>query len=346
MKNTKLLLTALAITGLLAGCGKENSEVEKNNGHFGFGGVANYEVKAATDTKVGSVQTDITFASILLGKDGKIQQLRLDAVQVKVAADEDGAALVRTNGADPKSKWELLEDYNMVGRSPIEKEWYEQAEAFENFAVGKTVAELAALELDTEYLKDGEAAGVTIKVAEFMDAIERANADKVALDDISNLKIGVGGVGTEGNLQSNYTIAAAAFKADKTVAAARMDVYQIPYALEAKSETVKGAVSILVNGKKQVVETSAGVGRIKAKHELGFDYNMKDSATKGEWFEQANKITAYMVGKTIETGLAINAENNHMVNEVAADVTIKAVDYRNAFDEAVDTAFNSRTDKK
>jgi len=29
-------------------------------------------------------------------------------------------------------------------RSPIEKEWYEQAEAFENWAVGKTVAEVKA----------------------------------------------------------------------------------------------------------------------------------------------------------------------------------------------------------
>ena len=49
---------------------------------------------------------------------------------------------------------------------------------------------------------------------------------KVALTDVTNLKIGVGGVGTDGNVQSNYTIAAAAFDADKKVAAA-LDVYQI-----------------------------------------------------------------------------------------------------------------------
>lgn len=339
MKKTKLLLTTVALSaGLLAGCG-----AKAEAGHFGFGGVATYKTTAATAAKAGSVQTDITFASILLGKDAKIKQLRLDVVQIKVAADEAGAAVIRTSGADTASKWELLEDYNMKGQSPIGKEWYEQAEAFENLAVGKTVAELLALELPTTYLTGGEAAGVTIHVNAFMDAIERANTDKVAVADVKDLKIGVGGVGTDGNLQSNYTIAAAAFNADKTVAAARMDVYQIPYALTAQTPELFGAIAVNTVNKAQVVAAeAAGTGRIKGKHELGDAYDMKNSATKGEWYEQANKIVAYMIGKTIETGLAINATNSHLTNEVAADVTIKAIDYRNAFDEAVDTAFNSR----
>lgn len=334
MKKTKLLLTSLALTAsVLAGCG-----AKAEAGHFGFGGVATYKVTAPTAEKAGSVQTDITYASVLLGKDAKIKQLRLDVVQVKVAANDAGDAVVRTSGADSESKWEKLDGYAMVGASPIGKEWYEQAEAFENFAVGKTVAELIALEGEDANLVGGVDAGVTIHVNAFMDAIVNAEAVKVALTDVTNLKIGVGGVGTDGNVQSNYTIAAAAFDADKKVAAARMDVYQIKYELTAATEALKGALAIKVSDKTVV----AAEQRIKGKHELGNEYGMAGSATKGEWFEQANKITAYMVGKTIEEGLAINAENNHLTNEVAADVTIKAIDYRNAFDEAVDTAFNAR----
>ncbi len=340
IKKTKLLLTSLALSAsVLAGCG---AKVEA--GHFGFGGIATYKVTApaaATDTaeaKVGAVQTDITYASILLGKDSKIKQLRLDVVQIKVAANDAGDETVYTSGADPLSKWEKLGDYNMVGASPIGKEWYEQAEAFENFAVGKTVSELVALEDEDTNLVGGVDAGVTIHVNAFMDAIVNADAVKVALDDVTDLKIGVGGVGTTGNNQSNYTIAAAAFDADKKVEAARMDVYQIPYVLTAATDTLKGAIA-LNEAKVQVVSEEL---RIKSKHELGDDYGMRDSATKGEWFEQANKITDYMVGKTIAEALEIDAESNHLVNEVAADVTIKAVDYRGAFDEAVDTAFNAR----
>ena len=65
--------------------------------------------------------------------------------------------LLSTSGADTQSKWEKLEGYNMKGASPIGKEWYEQAEAFENLAVGKTVAELVALEQTDTTLVGGVA---------------------------------------------------------------------------------------------------------------------------------------------------------------------------------------------
>lgn len=343
MKRTKLLLTSLVLSAaVLAGCG-----TSAEAGHFGFGGVATYKTTAPTASKVGSVQTDINFASFLLGKDGKIKQLRLDVVQIKVAPNAEATATINTGktvgdaGADTRSKWELLTEYNMAGTSPIGKEWYEQAEAFENLAVGKTVAELVALEATDGYMTgDKAAAGVTIHINGFIDAIERADANKVAVADVKGLQVGVGGVGTHAALQSNYTIAAAAFKADKKVVSARMDVYQIPYTIVAATGELFAAVTVNAS-KTQVVAGVSGAGSIKSKHDLGTAYGMAGTATKGEWFEQANKITAYMVGKTVAVALEVG-ENQHLVNEVAADVTIKCVDYLNAFLEAEDTSFNAR----
>jgi len=352
MKKTKLLLTSLVLSAsVLAGCGTTSSseptsastseetnvtsQDTKEAGHFGFGGIATYKVTDATEAKVGSVQTDINFASILLGKDSKIKQLRLDVVQIKVAANDAGDATVYTSGADTKSKWELLGAYNMIGASPIGKEWYEQAEAFENFAVGKTVAQLVALEKEDTNLEGGLAAGVTIHVNGFMDAIVAAEAAKVAVADVKDVKVGVGGVGGTGNNQSNYTIAGAAFAADKKVVAARMDVFQIPYSLAPATDVLKGAISI--NTAKVAVD--AENLRIKGKHELGDLYNMKGA--QGEWYEQANKITALMVGKTVETALELG-EDNKLVDKVAAGVSITVNDYRASFLEAVGTAFNPR----
>jgi len=333
MKKTNLFLTGLALSAsVLAACG-----VKAEAGHFGFGGVATYAVTTATAAKVGSVQTEINYASILLGKDAKIKQLRLDVVQVKVAANDEGNATVYTSGADTQSKWEKLEGYNMKGASPIGKEWYEQAEAFENLAVGKTVAELVALEQTDTTLVGGVAAGVTIHVNAFMDAVVAAEAAKVVVADVKDVKVGVGGFGGTGTNQNNYTIAGAAFGADKKVVAARMDVFQIKYVLTAATEDLKGAIAIKTTDKTVDAENL----RIKGKHELGDAYGM-GSEGKGEWFVQANKITAYMVGKTVEVALAINPENQHLSNEVAADVSITGSDYRAAFDEAVGTAFTAR----
>lgn len=337
MKKTKLLLTSLVLSAaVLSGCG-ETAEA----GHFGFGGVATYSIKAPTASAVGSVTTEINYASLVLGKDGKIKQLRIDTVQVKVAPNAEATATINTGktvdnaGIDTRSKWELLEEYNMNGAAG---EWYEQAENFEEFAVGKTVAELVALEAEDHYFgaETKTAAGVSIHVNGFMAAIERAEANKVAVADVKDLKIGVGGVGTHAALQSNYTIAGAAFDKDHKVVAARMDVYQVPYTITAATEALFAAATI--NTTKGQVD--AANSAIKSKHDLGEAYNM--NAPKGEWYEQANKITAYMIGKTVAVALEINAETSHMVNEVAADVTIKAVDYYNAFVEADDTAFNSR----
>lgn len=358
MKKSKLLLSSLTLlAATLAGCGEKtssetpassepavsSSEEVKTNGYFGFGNVATYEVTLPTDAKKGSVTTELNYAAILFDKDEKILDLRIDTVQIKVSVDDENNMILTGKNAadgDTPSKWELLGAYGMTNASPIKKEWYEQAEAFENFAVGKTVSELLALQGTDHNLIDGANAGVTIHVNGFMDAIERAEANKVAIDDVTDLVIGVGGIGGVQPNQTNYTIAGAAFDKDEKVVAARMDVYQVPYTIvDAADGKLAGIRVNDAANKKQVVAIDEKTGSIKSKHDLKEDYGMAGSATQGEWYVQANKITAYMVGKTLEEAYVL--EGGKFV-DTTVGATIKATDYLNAFLEAEHTAFNAR----
>lgn len=358
MKKSKLLLSSLTLlAATLAGCGEktsseapassapaESSEVVRNNGKFGFGNIATYAVTLPTATKKGSVTTEINYVSVLLDKEDKIVNLRLDTVQIKVSVDDEAKMVltgktVGNEGVDTRSKWELLDEYGMAGTSPIGKEWYLQAEAFENFAVGKTIDQLLTFQ-EGDDLKDGANAGVTIHVNGFMDAIERAKENLVEVEDITDLTIGVGGIGTVQTNQTNYTIAGAAFDKDEKVVAARMDVYQVPYTIVAATE--EALAGIRVNdaaNKKQVVAIDEKTGSIKSKHDLKEDYGMAGSATQGEWYVQANKITAYMIGKTLEEAYVL--EGGKFV-DANVGATIIATDYLNAFLEAEHTAFNAR----
>ena len=63
----------------------------------------------------------------------------------------------------------------MKGASPIGKEWYEQAAAFEKFAVGKTADELAAAVGEDGYPTDADlSAGCTIIVNAIVDNVVKA----------------------------------------------------------------------------------------------------------------------------------------------------------------------------
>ena len=123
----------------------------------------------------GLVQADTTYAAVTYGKDGKITSARVNATQAKFDVTAEGK---ETGESIPKIKQELKEGYNMKGASPIGKEWFEQAGAFEAYAVGKTAAELAALPAGghtTEPAAD-LAATCTMDIAAFTDAISRAAA--------------------------------------------------------------------------------------------------------------------------------------------------------------------------
>ena len=88
-----------------------------------------------------NLQYDSNYAAVTFDAEGKITSCLIDASQAKCSI-ADGKFTVEKGAY--QSKKELRENYNMKVASPIEKEWFEQAAAFEVWAKGKTAAEVKA----------------------------------------------------------------------------------------------------------------------------------------------------------------------------------------------------------
>ena len=82
-------------------------------------------------------------------------------------------------------------------------------------------------------------------------------------------------------------------------------------------------------------------GEVKTKHELGYDYGMVAyKASTMEWFEQADALAAYAVGKTVEelkTG-AVGETGYAQDADLASSATIYLGGYVSAIEKAVANA--------
>lgn len=331
MKKLNLLLALASGAALLASCGAPKESL------FGQGAVASYNEAP----RGAHVQSTIDNVAVVTDLKGKITHLRLDTTQVTVTLTE-GAHVTKdlTAEGDVKSKWELLGDYGMG--SDTVQEWYVQAEKFENWAVGKTLADIKAGVGQDNYLTDKVNIGVTIHVDGWVKALEVALANQVKVAG----KIGGLGVGGKVSLAfqrgtqivngHDVYVAGGVFDANKKVLAARIDTFQIRYAIEpAVGEVV--AKTIVDKTVKQVV---AAENRVKGKQELKDEYAMKSSSDIGkEWWEQAAALVEHLKGKTVAEALGTEAE---LANGTEVGVTITIDGYRATLLEAEHTAFNKR----
>lgn len=120
-----------------------------------------------------NLQYDSNYAAVTVDADGKVTSCLIDASQAKCTI-ADGKFTVAAGSYD--SKKELKENYNMKPASDIQKEWYEQAAAFETWAKGKTADEIKAGVGDDGKPTDADLkAGCTIIVSSIA-----ANAAKAA----------------------------------------------------------------------------------------------------------------------------------------------------------------------
>lgn len=330
MKKLNLLLAVVGSAALLAGCGQKETKA-----YFGQGAVAAYAF-----TRSGDLQTTVDNVAVVIDLEGKITHLRLDTHQVTVKL-VDGLHVTQKELADGdvKSKWELLDEYGMG--SDTVKEWYVQAEMFENWTVGKTLADIKAGVGSDNYLTDKATIGVTIHVNGWVDALELALANKVEFTGaIKGL-----GVGAEVHTAKNRTsgaveghdvyVAGAVFAEGKKVLASRIDTFQPRYAIQEATVDVP-AKSIMATN----TQNDAANSRIKGKQELKEAYNMKGASPIGkEWYEQAAALVALLPGKTVSEVLGTA---DVLENGADLGVTIKIGGYRSTLLEAEHTAFNSR----
>ena len=136
----------------------------------------------ATAEKAGTARVNTTICSLVLDAEGKIQSVTWDVAQTTVQFSAEGKPVLPTE--ELKSKLEIGEAYGMKARSEIGKEWNEQIEAFVQFAIGKTVEEVAGIKVferdashkavpDVEELK----ASVTITVGDYIASLVKAAAN-------------------------------------------------------------------------------------------------------------------------------------------------------------------------
>jgi len=97
--------------------------------------------------------------------DGKVVAATIDSIDANITYDEDG---VGSEFAYKGSKREQGDDYGMLGDYGSKlAEWYDQAQAYADSAVGKTASELAGLATEG-------VAGCTIYAGGYKAAIEKA----------------------------------------------------------------------------------------------------------------------------------------------------------------------------
>lgn len=299
----------------------ESTETTKASDSFksGLGVVTDISrSKNADDTQNGLAEADSTVAALILDKDDKIVNLKIDAAKTIVEFSKDGKLLTSLDSSFKTIK-ELGDEYGMKVASKIGKEWYEQVEAFENYAKGKSVEELTAIELT----ETGAAANVdlnssvTMSVSSILSAVDKAAKNAKLSNAGENDEIGLAIAtkidsskafedGNEGEAKIDSLYAMTSYSADGKITSAIIDGTN---------------TSIGFNDIGEV--TSDFEEEIKTKQELGADYGMKAaSSISKEWNEQVDAISEFVIGKTSADLDAIEVADDGRAKDV--DLVSKA----------------------
>lgn len=231
-----------------------------------------------------ALEIDSVCAAVLVDADGKIIDVKIDEAQTKPDLTKDNGDV-----SDLRTKLEKKEDYGMKSTSPIGKEWYEQVDAFETWAKGKTADEVKAGIGDDGYASDADLkAGCTIYANGFATVTAQAveNATDCGAKATDTLKLGMTTSkyyeSNDTNLQYDTDYAIVTVDADGKVTSCIIDASQ--------------AKCTIADGKFTVEK-----GAFKSKKELGDDYAMKSASPIGkEWYEQAAAYEQWCIGKTAD----------------------------------------------
>lgn len=271
-------------------------------------------------TAEGHAQVDATVATVVLDAEGKIVVCRLDCAQNKMDV-EDGEVNAE---ATFETKRELRERYNMVAYSDATHEWFEQAEAFEAYVVGKTADEVKNMETrqnDHGYTVTTDEtlyATCSIDITAFQDAVVKACNDekgqtftadsfKLGLAAISDASESTSATDDEDAVVKMYTeFGATVVGEDGKIIAAITDMIQP----QIKMDEDGAVTEIIFKG---------------TKRELGSDYGMVAYGNAiAEWDAQAQAFANYTVGKTADEVKAIETKQNDHGYSVPADETLLA----------------------
>ena len=267
----------------------------------------------------GEAKYDVTVVGVTVDENGVIRSCVIDSVGAGVKFDKSGA-ITSDLGAAVLTKNELGDSYGMKTYGGAKYEWYEQAAALAQYAVGKTVEELKAGAVsEAGKAADADlAATATIYLGGYVSAIDKAvqNAQYLGAEAGDELRIGI-----INSLGSSVSVSA-----DKD-GTAQLDTDVTVLTL--KGETITSCVIDSVQAKVSFDASGAVTSDLSApiqtKNELGEAYGMKAYAgSKYEWNEQAASFAAYVTGKTAAevAGIAVNEKTAPADADLASTVTI------------------------
>lgn len=345
MKKLIALILALCMVFALAACGQqakpeesaapETNETETNGTETNETETETNETEAteaayklgmgivvsldSSDTN--KAQVDATVATVVTDAEGKIVACRLDVAQSKMDVT-DGAVEPEKSFL---SKLELGDDYNMVKFSDATLEWYEQAANFEEYAVGKTAAEIAGAETvlndegHTVFVDETLYASVSISIKDFQEAVVKACNDDQGQTFTSDgsFKLGLAVNTTAEESEAATAEQDGVVKMYSEFGAAVVD--EDGKIIVALTDAIQPKISINTDG--EITDKA-----FKAtKRELKEDYNMVAySDATLEWYEQAKNYVDYAAGKTADELLNAETVVNDEGHTVFADETLYA----------------------
>ena len=317
MKKLLMVLVALVAVVSLAACGKKEYKL-------GMGVVVN-----ASQAATGTAQVDSTVAVVVTDEDGKIVACRIDALQNKASITE--GVLKSTNTT---SKAELKENYNMskyghslVGNEKV-LEWYQQAQAFEAYVVGKTVEEVSKMEMQT--MENGYViskdqalldAGCTIQVNEFIAALVKAGADEQGTTFTA--KEFTLGVAINGELNSGSTAATA----DAAGSAALYSEYAAVVLVDGKiaatlNDAIQPTLAFNVDGTIGALTFKGTKRELKENYNMAkYGHSLVGNETVVEWYLQSATFSKHLVGMTSSEVASMptqTMENGYVISKDAA----------------------------
>ena len=272
--------------------------------------------EAGTKDENNTVTYDVTLVAVLVDDAGVIQDCVIDSLGATLTFDAAGAIVTDLTAA-VLTKNELGDNYGMKAYGGAKYEWYEQAEALANYAVGKTVEELrsGAVNESGKAADADLASTATIYLGGYVSAIEKAvaNAQHLGAQGGDTLK-----------LASLNSLADSTAVTEEKAGNAQLNV-------DVTAVTMNGDVitSCAIDSlQAKVAFTNQGVEAIPAfatKNELGEGYGMKAwGGATYEWNEQAANFAAYVTGKTAAevAGIAIDETTKPTDADLASSVTI------------------------
>lgn len=276
-----------------------------------------------------SIGYDVSIVAVTVDDAGIIHSCVIDSAGPKVTIDAAGTVTADLT-APLQTKNELGDAYNMKLHGNARYEWYEQAAALAEYAVGKTVAQLRdGAVSQTGYAVDADlATRATIRLGGYVDAVEAAvaNARPLGAQSGDELKLAV-------ELSIGSSTSATADKAGL----AQLDC-------DAVAVTVKdGRITScsLDSLQAKVSFDAAGVitepAPFRTKNQLGEAYGMKaHGKAKYEWNEQAANFAAYVTGKTAaEVANIAVVEGKPADADLATSVTVKIGGFQALIAEAL-----------